>query len=104
MSGSLHFKLIISPLETVGVSATSAIDVGQGVDLAFNIHPFLETLFDDIGFIELLGGLNLVAIEADEDIARRALFTVRASAFVPMVTVTTTFGRETKIGSTFVLG
>ena len=58
----------------------------------------------NVGFIELLSGLNLVAVEADEDITWLALFAVRATTLVPVVTAATAFSRETKVSAALVLG
>ena len=104
VSGSLHLELIIGALETVGMSTTSAIDVGQGVDETLDIHPFFETLLGNIGLVEQLSGCKLVAVEADEDIAGLALFAVGTATFVPVVTAATALDREAKVSPAFVWG
>ena len=103
LSGGLHFELIVSSFLTVGVGVASAIDVGQAVDLAFDVHSFFEALFGGVGLVEFLSGLNFIAVETDKEIAGGALFAVRAAALLPQGTVTAEFGRETKISAALTL-
>ena len=56
----------------------SAVDVGQAVDEALDIHPFFEAGFGHLGLVEFLSGLDLVPVETDEDIVQGRLLAVRS--------------------------
>ena len=62
----MHFELIVSARLPIGVGAPRAVDVGQAVDVAFDVHAFFETLLGSVGLVEGLSSLNVVAVETDE--------------------------------------
>ncbi len=102
-SGGLHFELKVGALQAVGVGPASTKNVGQAVDVAFDIHAFFEALLSGIGLVEKVGGLNLITIKADEDIASGIDFAIGSPAFIPEGTVTAEISRKTKIDPAFAL-
>lgn len=95
--GGLHFELIIGAFLAVRMGVASAVDVGEAEDEALDVHALFDALFESVRLVEDLGGFDLVAVEADEDITCGRLFTVGATALVPERAVVAELGREAEL-------
>jgi hypothetical protein len=65
------------------VSLTSAINVGQAVDNALDVHADFDALFEEVRLVEKASGFDLVAVEADKDIAGGGFFAGGATTLIP---------------------
>ena len=82
-SGGGHTQLEVDSEQAGGFGVTSAEEVGQVEDEAFDEGALLHFLFEQVGFVVFDGGQDKGTMVADEDLAMSVGLTIGRAAMGP---------------------